>query len=699
MRLRPLRFLIPSLLAFAAGCAGAESQDVRLSDLEPSPRQEKTTLVINKVLERFHYRKVSLDDAFAEQIFDRYIEALDPNRSFFLQSDVDRFQRQLRSLDDDLRRGRLELGFEIFRLYRERVDTRVDWALALLEGDFGFDDEERYRFDRSEARWATSKGELDEIWRKRVKNDWLGLRLAKKNDDEIRDLLRKRYEGLARRIRQFDSDDVFQAYVNAYTQSLEPHTSYMSPSTSENFDISMRLSLEGIGAVLRAETEYTVVQRTIVGGPARQSGQIHGGDRIIGVAQGLDGPMEDVVGWRLQDVVDKIRGPKGSVVRLQILPKSAGSDGASREVSLVRNEIKLEDQAAKSYIIDDVPQAPDVRVGVIEIPAFYRDFRAESEGKRDFRSTTRDVRRLIGDLKLQGVDGIVIDLRGNGGGSLTEATALTGLFIDEGPVVQVKDSFGKVEVERDPDPGIIYRGPLAVLVDRNSASASEIFAGAMQDYGRGLIIGEPTFGKGTVQTLIDLNRYVPGSEDDLGRLRLTMAEFFRVSGGSTQLRGVEPDIIFPTAEHIADHGERSLDNPLPWGSIHPAVYDRAAPTDVDRLRERSSRRTARDPGFEMLSARERVLRELDDQVMISLRESDRRVESKRREEVLKTQRDDFLRSQGIEPVDEDADDVDEDALEEQQEVISRIQAREAASILADALSGMGSERPRAAMRN
>ena len=696
---RLMRFLIPSLLALAAGCAGAESQDVRLSDLEPSPRQETTTRVINDALERFHYRKVALDDAFAEQIFETYIEALDPNRSFFLKADVDRFERQLRRLDDDLRDGKLDLGFEIFRTYRQRVDTRVEQALSLLDDGFEFDDQERYRFDRSEARWATTKGELDEIWRKRVKNDWLGLRLAKKNDDEIRGLLRKRYEGLGRRIRQFDSDDVFQSYVNAYTQSVEPHTSYMSPSTSENFDISMRLSLEGIGAVLRAETEYTVVQRTIAGGPARQSGQIHGGDRIVGVAQGLDGAMEDVIGWRLQDVVDKIRGPKGSVVRLQILPKSAGSDGVSREVSLVRNEIKLEDQAAKSYLIDDMPQAPGVRVGVVEIPAFYRDFRAESEGKRDFRSTTRDVRRLIASLKHQGVDGIVIDLRGNGGGSLTEATALTGLFIDEGPVVQVKDSFGKIEVERDPDPGVAYRGPLAVLVDRNSASASEIFAGAMQDYGRGLIIGEPTFGKGTVQTLIDLNRYVPGSEADLGRLRLTMAEFFRVSGGSTQLRGVEPDILFPTAGQISDHGERSLDNPLPWDSIHPAVYTKVSLSDVDRLRELSRRRMARDPGFEMLTARERVLRELDDQYMISLRESDRRVESKRREEVLKNQRDDFLRAQGFTPVDEDADDVDEDALEEQQEVISRIQAREAARILADAVRGAGAARPRAAMRD
>jgi carboxyl-terminal processing protease len=698
MTLSRLRLLLPILLSIAAGCAGAKSQDVPLAELEPLPRQAKTTVVINKVLERFHYRKVALDDDFAKRILEEYLEALDPNRSFFLQADVDGFQGEFDRLDDDLRRGRIDLGFEVFKRYREQVDDRVAYALKQLGRDFDFTRPEKYRFDRSEAGWARTAAELDDIWRKRVKNDWLSLRLAKKGDEETRELLTKRYEGLARRIRQFDSDDVYQTFVNAYTQALEPHTSYMSPSTSENFDISMRLSLEGIGAVLRGDTEYTVVQRTIAGGPARQSGQIHGGDRIVGVAQGLDGAMEDVVGWRLQDVVDKIRGPKGSVVRLLILPKAVGPDGTTREVSLVRKEIKLEDQAAKRYIIDDLPHAPDVRIGVLEIPAFYRDFRAESEGRRDFRSTTRDVRRLVGELKAQGVDGILVDLRGNGGGSLTEATALTGLFIDEGPVVQVKDSFGKVEVEKDPDPGAAYTGPLAVLVDRNSASASEIFAGAMQDYGRAIVIGEPTFGKGTVQTLIDLNRYVPGSGEDLGRLRLTMAEFYRVSGGSTQLRGVEPDVWFPTALADTDYGERSLDNPLPWNSIPPARYTKVSGSGIAELRERSALRTARDPGFEMLTARERVLREVEDQTVVSLRESDRLIESNRREAVLKDQRDDFLRSQGIAPVDEDADDVDEEALERQQEVIDLIQVREAAGILADSVRA-DAVRPRAAMSN
>jgi carboxyl-terminal processing protease len=499
-------------------------------------------------------------------------------------------------------------------------------------------------------------------------------------------------------VRQFDSDDIYQTFINAYIETLEPHTSYMSPSTAENFDISMRLSLEGIGAVLKGEADYTEVQRTIPGGPARQSGLIHAGDRIVGVAQGQEGPMEDVVGWRLQDVVDKIRGPKDSVVRLQILPKSAGPDGPTREVTLVRNEIKLEDQAAKAYVVDDLPNAPGLRVGILEVPGFYRDFRAEADGDKNFRSTTRDVQNLIDDLKRQGVDGILVDLRGNGGGSLTEATDLTGLFIDQGPVVQVKDSFGKVDVEKDPAPGAAYTGPLAVLVDRNSASASEIFAAAMQDYGRAIVIGEPTFGKGTVQTLIDLNRYVSGNGEDLGRLRLTMAEFYRISGGSTQLRGVEPDILFPTAPQGAEHGERSLENALPWNSILPAKYDRAKLGDLSEYREASRKRINADEGFRMLTARERLLRELDEEDTVSLKEADRRIQADRREKILKQQRDTFLRAQGVTPLDEEAEDVDEEALDAQQKIVDKIQMREAASILADAMRA-DAQRVREASRN
>jgi len=694
-----IRLYLATLLALLVSAGSVASpREVSLSELFPDQGHAKTLLVINRVLERYHLRRLELDNAFAVGVLDNYLAALDPNRSFFLARDVERFQRNIRQLDDDLRRGDVAAAFDMFRLYRMRVEDRVDLALTLLEKPLGFEGEETYRFDRAEAPWLASTEELDRLWRRRVKNDALSLRLAGKDDDAIRERLRQRYEGLARRVRQFSDDDVFEMFVNAYAKTLEPHTSFMSPSSSENFDISMRLSLEGIGAVLRGENEMTVVQRTIPGGPAEESGQIHGGDRIIGVGQGEDGAIEDVVGWRLQDVVDKIRGPKGTTVRLLILPRAAGTEGATREVSIERNEIKLEDQAAQSRIIEGLDNAPGLRIGVIEIAAFYRDFRAESEGARDFRSTTRDVRRLLADLRGQDIDGLVVDLRGNGGGSLTEATALTGLFIDHGPIVQVKDSSGKVEVEKDPERGVAYSGPLAVLVDRDSASASEIFAGAIQDYGRGLVIGEPTFGKGTVQTLIELDRFIPGGDADLGRLRLTMAQFYRISGGSTQLRGVEPDIPLPSGD-ISEHGERSLDNPLPWTEIPAVVEASLSVSRIERLRERSAQRVARDAGFQMLLAREKVLQEINDQQVVSLNEREREAETQRRERVLEEQKNAFLRSRGVEPVPPDVEHPDAEALEKEREAIARIELEEAARILADAIRSDAAKSPRAAMRN
>jgi carboxyl-terminal processing protease len=699
MRPRPFRVVFAVVALLAATIASAAPREVPLSELFPSSVQTKSAVVINKVLERFHYRKVTLDNDFAQAVLASYLDALDPNRSFFLSRDVDRFKGGARRLEEGLRRGELDLAFDVFRVYRMRVDERVLYVDTLLNGSFDFDVDETYPIESPDAAWAKDSAELDEIWRKRIKNDFLSLRMAGKSDEEVRERLRERYQGLSRRTHQFDGDDVFQTFMNAFTQTLEPHTSYMSPSTSENFDISMKLSLEGIGAVLRGDNEYTVIQSTVPGGPARESGQIQSGDRIVGVAQGTDGAIEDVVGWRLQDVVDKIRGPKGSVVRLQLLSKSAAATGSAREVALVRNEIKLEDQAAKGFVLDDLANAPGIRVGVIEIPAFYRDFQAEGTGDRDFRSTTRDVRKLIDDLVMQGVEGIVIDVRGNGGGSLAEATSLTGLFIDKGPVVQVKDAFGKIEVEKDPEPGVAYHGPLAVLVDRDSASASEIFAGAIQDYGRGLVIGEPTFGKGTVQTLIDLNRYVPGEQNNLGRLRLTMAEFFRISGGSTQLRGVEPDIRFPTADFMVDYGERSLDNALPWTRIRAADYQKVGSVAVELLALQSAERVSRDPGFAMLIERSKFMRDIEEQTHVSLKEQARREEDERRGSVFKEQQNNYLRARGIAPVDEDDEQVDEDLLEAQSEVIARIQVDEAARILADSILLGRADRTRAVMRD
>lgn len=669
--------------------AWAERRVVPLDELKPTHEHQQSALVIVKVIDRYHYRGqpgTYLTDESSEQILNRYLESLDPNRSFFLASDIAAFSQIKNRLDDYIKAGQVEPAFQIFRVYRQRVGEAVAHAKQLLEKDFDFTVDENYQFDRSKSPWALTQAELDDIWRKRVKNDFLGLRMTKKPDAEIRKTLAERYDRLQLRVEQFDANDVFQTFINAFAMNLEPHTSYMSPSTSENFDISMRLSLEGIGAVLSSEDEYTVVEKTVVGGPAKLSGQIHAGDRIVGVGQGIDGKIEDIIGWRLQDVVEQIRGPKGSVVRLMVLPKDAPADGAYQEITLVRNKIKLEEQAAKSSIIEGLNGMDKLRIGVIEVPTFYRDFAAESRGDVDFRSTTRDVRQLLAELKAKGVNGIVIDLRQNGGGSLAEATELTGLFIKSGPVVQIKDVSGRVDVELDPDENIAYDGPLAVLVDRNSASASEIFAGAIQDYNRGIVIGEPTYGKGTVQTLVDLRRFVPGSNTDLGRLRLTMAQFFRINGDSTQHRGVVPDIQFPMAVYTNKHGERSLDNALPWAAIDPAKYPHYGVGDYAYLLPRYEQRVKHSPGFEMLVDQEKQISELEESKEVTLLESKRRAEWEEREQNSLTQKNRFRVAHGMAAVNKDETVDDKDVDEAEQEAANHIQLDEAARILADSIN-------------
>jgi carboxyl-terminal processing protease len=667
---------------FWVALSWATVTEVPLDQLKPSREHRQSTLIISKVINSYHYKRHTLDNAFSEVILDRYLESLDPNKRYFTQQDIDSFAKYRDRMDDALRWASLDPAFKIFRRYRQRVEERINHALKLVEQDFDFTRDEKYRFDREEVPWANGTAELEELWRKRVKNDVLSLRLTDKKPEEIRKTLRRRYQGTLRRAKQMDADDVFQIFINSYTFSIEPHTSYMSPKLAENFDISMRLSLEGIGAELTMENEYTEVQRTIPGGPAAQSGEIRSGDRITGVAQGRDGEMEDVVGWRLQDVVTLIRGPKGTVVRLQVLSKNAGVNGPGKEVVLVRNKIKLEDRAAQKIIIENLDGMAPLRIGVIEIPTFYRDFQGYSRGDENFRSTTRDVRRLLRELKAENVDGIVIDLRQNGGGSLIESTELTGLFIPSGPVVQVKNSSGEVDIETDPDPELVYDGPMAVLVNRFSASASEIFAGAIQDYGRGIIIGEPTFGKGTVQSLIDLDRFVRDSESKLGRLRLTMAQFFRVNGGSTQFKGVVPDIIFPTAEASGEDGERSLENALPWARISAATYDSEKLASLQRQREAHQRRIQSDPGFKFLLEEENLLRELRDQQLLSLKEEKRRAEWQQREDSRKERENRFRRFAGLPPLSEEESE-DKDTSEEETEAIKRIGLHEAARILAD----------------
>ena len=598
-------------LLVALSSAGISPAISSVSTLTAEAHHDRTLKLINYFVERYHYRKTKLDDLLSSQILDRYLGALDVNRSYFLADDIEFFESYRYELDDHLNAQDSEPLFGILNVYRSRVLNRIDYALDLLETPFDFSVDEVYPFDRTKAPWAVDSADLDDLWRRRVKNDYLVLKLEGKTHSEIAKTLEDRYQQQKRRISQLSSQDVFQIMVNAYMSAIEPHTGYFSPRATENFKIRMSLSLEGIGAVLQAQNEFTVVQRVVPGGPAELEGSLRAGDLIVGVGQGDTESVVDVIGWPLDDVVDLIRGPKGSMVRLQIRPDPKTGNSESRILALTRDEIKLEEQAAQSTLLEVRDTEQVRRIGVIDIPTFYVDFDARSRGDTDYRSTTRDVRRLITELENEGIDGLIIDLRGNGGGALAEATALTGLFIDSGPVVQVRDARGRTQVNRDPSDGLAYAGPLAVIVDRDSASASEIFSGAIQDYHRGIIVGEPTYGKGTVQNLIDLDRYSQDPEQSLGQLKLTIAQFFRITGASTQHRGVVPDIALPSRGPDLPYGEKALENALPFAQIDAATFSQVSNDhpayDLDQLRKIHNARVLNDPDFSYLAD----LREID----------------------------------------------------------------------------------------
>lgn len=553
----------------------------------------------------YSYTKRPLDDALSEEIFKRYLDSLDGERLFFVASDIASFERYRTRLDDAIEARDMRPAFEIYNIYVQRLAERTAFARKLVAGDdIDLRGDQAYRLNRSKGDWEPDTAALDAVWRQRVTNDVLRLKLAGREMPAIRETLDKRYANTERRMRELKADDVFQTFMNAYAGAIEAHTSYMNARTSENFNIQMRLSLEGIGAVLQRDDEFTVIRSVVPGGPAALSGQIKPGDRIAGVGQGKSGPLVDVIGWRVDDVVELIRGPKDTYVRLDILPAEAGIDGKHELVTLSRQKIKLEEQAAKRRVIE-VPDGDTVRrVGVISLPGFYEDFEGRRREEPDYRSATRDVARLLGELKEEGVEGVVLDLRNNGGGSLREAVELTGLFIDTGPVVQVRYAGGRVQVERDRQPGTAWDGPLAILVNRASASASEIVAGAIQDHGRGLIIGEPTFGKGTVQNLLDLDAMTRRSESPgLGQLKLTVAQFFRVSGGSTQQKGVEPDVAFPVTLDAEDYGESTYDNALPWSQIAAVPHERLADFQplLPLLEKRHAMRAGQDIEFRWLN--------------------------------------------------------------------------------------------------
>jgi len=604
------RHTVVSLLVlsctFSAGQANAPDE---FQPLDPEQqrandvRHSYEIKVIDRLLEQFHYKDYHLDDTLSETILDNYIDSLDPARLFFTATDIHEIDRLKTNFDDYIRRGITAAYHSIFDIYRERVKERTNYALQRLEHNFNFSIDEYYELDRSESAWAVDENELNSLWRKRIKNDLINLYLTEDDESEALDTLRRRYKSIARRSQQIKDNEIFQIYINAYARAIEPHTGYFSPRATEEFNISMRLSLQGIGAVLRSEDDQTEIVSVVPGGPADQSGQIHAEDKILAVAQGAEGELVDIFGWRLSDVVDLIRGPKGSSVRLSVLPGALGTNARVKEVTMVRDKIKLDSQAARSRTLEVETESGKSTLGVIVLPSFYIDFEGRSSGDSDYRSTTRDVAKLIKELNQQQVDGIIIDLRGNGGGSLEEVITLTGLFIDEGPVVQVKSSDGRVRTHRDHQRGALYEGPLAVMVDRQSASASEIFAGAIQDYKRGLIIGEPTFGKGTVQNVLPLSAYAKKQfKDDLGQIKITIAQFFRINGDSTQHRGVVPDIHWPFEESRAEpFGERAYDNALPWRHIRESDYATSIPPinspTLEHLQMRHDERIEQDAAF------------------------------------------------------------------------------------------------------
>ncbi len=538
----------------------------------PNETYQRVSQVITQFLSMYHYKKQKLNDSLSSVIYDQYISALDNNKLYFVKSDIDNFEKYRFQIDDFLREGNINSAFEIFYVYKKRLGERIKYIDSLLKNKFDFSINESFSPDREKSDWAKTPDELDELWRLRLKNDALNLILSGKDWKGTSDILSKRYHNYHKIVLQYEAEDIFALFMNSFTQVYDPHTDYFSPAASENFNIAMRLSLEGIGATLRQDNDYTVVASIVPGGPANKSGLLHEEDKIIGVAQGEEGEMVDVIGWRLDDAIQLIRGKKGTVVRLQILKAKNGPSDPPTEIKIVRDKVKLEEQAAKDEILNLEESGKSFKLGVIKLPSFYTDFEAQQKGDPNYKSTTRDVKNILGKFKNQKVDGVILDLRNNGGGSLQEAIQLTGLFIKDGPVVQVKNSANMVVVDQDPDPSIIYDGPLAVMTNRFSASASEIFAAAIQDYGRGLILGSNTFGKGTVQNLIDLNRALPITNKKLGQLKITIQKFYRITGSTTQLLGVKPDISFPSQFTVKEFGESSQPSALPWDQIQSAQF-------------------------------------------------------------------------------------------------------------------------------
>lgn len=691
---RSVQGLILALLISLPGTsptATALAADTVPVILESTQRHRQVARMVTRFVERAHYSRISVDDELSALVLDNFIQALDSNKHYFRQSDITYFERYRYTLDDVMRTGNFDPIYDIFRLYRLRVQQNLDLAVTTLDSEIAFDTNEEYLFDRKDEPWISTPEEMQVLWRQRVTNDALSLTLADKEWEETVEVLEKRYARVLKRVNHLDSDDVFEMFLNAFAHTLDPHSSYLSPRQSEEYRIQMSLSYQGIGASLQLDDELVAVMNVIPGGPASIDGRLAPNDRITAVGQGEDGDMVDVVGWELDDVVQLIRGPSDTLVRLQILPADALPGTETYVIDLIRDKIKLEAQAAKAERIEIEREGEISAIGIISVPSFYQDYDARSRGDEDYVSTTRDVRRLIEELEEEGIDGLIVDLRGNGGGHLSEATALTGLFIEKGPVVQLKDTNGRIEVLDHPAPQIAYAGPLALLVDRYSASASEIFAAAIQDYRRGVIIGQQTFGKGTVQNLYILDQYARRVPDPgLGQLTLTIGKYYRVTGGSTQNRGVLPDIDLPSAVDPENVGESSRERALPWDQIKATGFLAEQPLDseIAFLTQFQNTRMAGDPDIEFLISDIAAVDLARTQRSISLNRDERVAEREERQAARLTRENERRVAMGLEPV-ESFDDIDTENLPD-------ILLDQATQIIAD-LASLNREKKSAAL--
>jgi len=615
-----------SLLLFTAITTASASSDTSLHKLEPMEAHTRTTAEIVNRLAQQHYQRtqIRLDNNLSSIVFDRFIKELDANRSYFIQADIDEFEQYRYRLDDAFRARRVDPAFIVFNRYQQRVSERLQFLLKSIEQGvekLDFNTSDNIYIDRENHAWPQTTAELDTLWHKRLVNSALNLKLSGKENKKITELLSKRYKSQIKRIHQNNAEDAYRVYMNALTLSYDPHTQYFSPRGTENFNIRMRLSLQGIGAMLQSDDDYTKVTRLIPAGPADKAGDLKANDRITGVGQGSKGEIVDVIGWRLDDVVDLIRGKKGTVVRLSVLKANAIDASKAKVISITRDKVNLDEQDASKKIIELDNYGKKYRLGVIDIPKFYIDFEAANRGDSNYKSTTRDVKKLLTELQAEKVDGIIIDLRDNGGGSLHEVNTLIGLFIKSGPTVQVKDISGRIYVSNDKSNKVTYAGPLAVLVNRISASASEIFAGAIQDYHRGIIVGTQTYGKGTVQAMLPLSS---------GQITLTQQKFYRITGGSTQNRGVIPDISLPSLYNVSEVGESSLEAALAWDKIKPAHFNtyRDFSLQIPKLQSLHTKRVSKDPDFIHLTATNNLIESRRQQKEISLNEKVRLQEKK-----------------------------------------------------------------------